>query len=295
MVGATAAYAIAIAGLVDDIVLIDVNEKLAWGQSADINDALGLDSAVQVKVGDYSDMSDNDIAIIASGVSQKPGQTRHDLVDTNASIAKEVTDKIIATGKQPFIIVVTNPVDVLTYLVLKQSGLPRSRVFGTGTTLDTSRLRSAIADMSDVDSGEVEAYVMGEHGDSSFSTIESASIGEIPLSQYPNFNLEDIKDIDSRIQKRAYDIVESKGSTHFAIGQVLAKIVDALTHDSKSVLPVCSLMDGEYGLSDVVLSMPSLVSNQGVSVLDGYPLSDPESVKLKNSADVISGLIGRYR
>lgn len=291
MVGSTAAYTLATSQVVEEIVLIDRNPEKAWGQAADINDAMGLESGVKVRSGTYDDIETDDIVIITAGTSQQPGQTRMELVDVNAEIMRTVVRDIMKRYIEPFIVVVANPVDVLTYVALKESGLPKYRVFGTGTTLDTSRLRSHIADAIGVNSREVDAYILGEHGDSSFSTIETAQVGDVPLRECPGFEESLIDNIDQVIRDRAYRIIEAKQSTYYGIGQVIAKVVAALGKSSKSVFPVCSLVEGEYGLDNVVLGLPSIVSSDGVHILAGYQMTERQQAALQLSAEVVKEAI----
>lgn len=291
MVGATAAYACALRSVVEEIVLIDRNADLVWGQAADINDAMGLDRNVEVRAGDYSDIATDDIVVITAGAPQQPGQTRLELVGVNANIMRDIVKNIMAGGAKPYLVVVSNPVDVLTYVALKESGLPKTRVFGTGTTLDTSRLKSYLADALNVDSKAVDAYILGEHGDSSFSTIETAQIGEVPLRDYPGFREEIVENIEQKIRDRAYKVIETKKSTYFAIGFVISKIVSALRQSTHTIYPVCSLAEGEYGLDNVVLGLPSTISSDGVKILAGYPLTEREQAALRHSAEVVSEII----
>ena len=291
MVGATTAYACALRSVIEEIVLIDRNADLAWGQAADINDAMGLDRNVVVRTGDYADINDDDIVVITAGSPQLPGQTRLELVGVNAAIMRDIVKNIMAGGAKPYLIVVSNPVDVLTYVALKESGLPKTRVFGTGTTLDTSRLKSYLADALNVDSKAVDAYILGEHGDSSFSTIETARVGEVPIHEYPGFTEELIDEIEQKVRDRAYRVIETKKSTYFAIGFVVSKIVSALRQSTHTVYPVCSLAEGEYGLDNVVLGLPSTVSRNGVKILAGYPLTERERQSLNNSAAIIGEMI----
>ena len=176
-------------------------------------------------------------------------------------------------------------------MVLKESGLPKTRVFGTGTTLDTSRLKSYLADALNVDSKAVDAYILGEHGDSSFSTIETAQVGEVPIREYPGFTDELVDNIEQKIRDRAYRVIDTKKSTYFAIGFVISKIVSALRHSVHTVYPVCSLAEGEYGLDNVVLGLPSAISSDGVKILAGYPLTDREKELLAHSAEIVSEII----
>lgn len=291
MVGATAAYACALRSVVEEIVLIDRNADLVWGQAADINDAMGLDRNVEVRAGDYSDIATDDIVVITAGAPQQPGQTRLELVGVNANIMRDIVKNIMAGGAKPYLVVVSNPVDVLTYVALKESGLPKARVFGTGTTLDTSRLKSYLADALNVDSKAVDAYILGEHGDSSFSTIETAQVGEVPIREYPGFTDELVDNIEQKIRDRAYKVIETKKSTYFAIGFVISKIVSALRQSTHTIYPVCSLAEGEYGLDNVVLGLPSAISSDGVKILAGYPLTEREQTALRHSAEVVSEII----
>ncbi len=291
MVGATAAYACALRSVVEEIVLIDRNADLVWGQAADINDAMGLDRNVEVRAGDYSDIATDDIVVITAGAPQQPGQTRLELVGVNANIMRDIVKNIMAGGAKPYLVVVSNPVDVLTYVALKESGLPKARVFGTGTTLDTSRLKSYLADALNVDSKAVDAYILGEHGDSSFSTIETAQVGEVPIREYPGFTDELVDNIEQKIRDRAYRVIDTKKSTYFAIGFVISKIVSALRHSAHTVYPVCSLAEGEYGLDNVVLGLPSAISSDGVKILAGYPLTDREKKLLAHSAEIVGEAI----
>ena len=291
MVGATAAYACALRSVIEEIVLIDRNEDLAWGQAADINDAMGIDRNVVVHTGNYSDINVDDIVVITAGAPQLPGQTRLELIDVNAKIMRDIVKNIMANGAKPYLVIVSNPVDVLTYVALKESGLPKNRVFGTGTTLDTSRMKSYLADALNVDSKAVDAYILGEHGDSSFSTIETAQIGEVPIKEYPGFTEEMIDGIEQKVRDRAYRVIETKKSTYFAIGFVVSKIVSALRKSTHTVYPVCSLTEGEYGLNNVVLGLPSTISSDGVKILAGYPLTEREKELLNKSAGIIAEMI----
>ena len=291
MVGASTAYALALRSVVEEIVLIDRSEDMAWGQAADINDAMGLDRSVSVRLGTYDDIATDDIVVISAGAPQQPGQTRMELLGINVGIMREIIQNIMKNGAQPYLVVVSNPVDVMTYVALKESGLPKNRVMGTGTTLDTSRLKSLIADGLGVNSRDVDAYILGEHGDSSFSTIETAQIGEIPLREYPGYTDELVENVEQKIRDRAYKIIETKKSTYFAIGFVVSKIVSALRQSTSTIYPVCSLVEGEYGLENVVLGLPSMINDEGVKILAGYPLTDRERDALHASSRVVQQAI----
>lgn len=286
-VGSTAAHCLAIKEVVHDIVLIDVDQKMADGHAMDINHAAAYTNGVHVRSGDYSQIRADDIVIISAGVSQKPGQTRLDLLSTNVKIVRQVVKNIMAAGQPVYILMVSNPVDILTAVALKESGLPKERVFGSGTTLDTARLRVALAHQLHVSQQEIEAYVLGEHGHSSFPALSHASIGGIPLAQFPGFKPQMVQSIGQDVRDSAYKIIEAKKHTYHGIGHVVAKIVEAMLRDRATVMPVCSLAEGQYGLNDVVIGLPSLVSRQGVRILDNYPLDDNETKLLHASAQIL--------
>jgi L-lactate dehydrogenase len=287
MVGATAAQAIAIKEIANDIVLIDVAEELVHGQAMDINHATAYTDGVHVRVGDYPEIKEDDIVVITCGLPQKPGQSRRELLEANTAIIKNVVSKVMAQGKPVFILMVANPVDVLTHVALQASGLPKERVFGTGTTLDSARLRVTLANALHVSQTSVHAYILGEHGDSSFPALSSATVGGVPIASFPGFNPSMIESIDTDIRAAAYRIIEAKKSTYYGIGHVVAKIVEAMVRSTATTYPVCSLAQGEYGLTDVVVGLPSLVNSKGVRIIDNYPLSSDEQLQLQNSAAII--------
>ncbi|HEV7454889.1 MAG TPA: hypothetical protein VGO07_06545, partial [Candidatus Saccharimonadales bacterium] len=234
MVGATAAQALAIKEIVSDIVLIDVAEELVHGQAMDINHATAFTDGVHVRVGDYHEIKEDDIVVITCGIAQKPGQSRRELLAVNADIITDVAGKVMAQGKPVFILMVANPVDVLTDVALRVSGLPKERVFGTGTTLDSARLCVTLAHNLHVSQQAVQAFILGEHGDSSFPALSNATVDGIPLADFPGFDPAMIEDISDDIRAAAYRIIEAKKSTYYGIGNVVAKIVEALTHDRHS-------------------------------------------------------------
>jgi len=291
MVGATAAQALALKEVVSDIALIDIAEALVRGQAMDLDHATAHTKGVRVRVGDYSEIREDDIVIITCGIPQQPGQSRLDLLETNAAVVREVVRNVMAQGKPVFILMVANPVDALTYVALQASGLPKERVFGTGTTLDTARLKVTLARALHVSAQCVEAYILGEHGDTSFPALSSATIGGVPLKLFPGFTPQLVATIDQDIRAAAYQIIEAKRATYYGIGHVIASVVEAMLHERASILPVCSLAAGEYGLSDVVIGLPSLVSSRGVQILDHCPMSDREQRQLAHSADVLKDVV----
>lgn len=287
MVGATAAQAIAIKEVVSEIALIDIAEDLVLGQAMDINHATAFTRDVHVRVGSYGEIKDDDIVIITCGLAQKPGQTRLDLLRANSAIVSDVVRKVVENDKSVFIIMVANPVDILTKVALDISGLPKERVFGTGTTLDTARYRVALANRLGVSQQDINGYVLGEHGDSSFPALSGTVVGGVPLDSFPGFTQDIGATIGQDIRDAAYKIIEAKKSTYYGIGSVIARIVEALTSTNGSILPVCSLATGEYGLEDVVIGLPCLVNHNGVRIFDNYPLNNQEKENLRGSANVI--------
>lgn len=291
MVGATAAYALAIKEVAQEIILVDIAKELVEGQAMDIDDAMAFTDGITVRVGTYDEISDDDIVVITGGAAQKPGQTRLELLDINANIIKGIAHEVVKNGAKPFIVVVTNPVDVLTYVAFKESGLPKERVFGTGTSLDTARVRVALANRLNVSESEVSAYVLGEHGDSSFVALSGATIGGIAISELDGYVPEISQHITQDIRDRVYKIIDAKKSTYYGIGQVVSEIVDAMMHHAPSIFPTCSLTDGEYGLHNVVIGLPSQINTDGVKILDGYHLNAKEKQSLSKSAAVINEAI----
>lgn len=286
-VGASTAQAIALKEIVDDIVLIDTAAQFAHGQALDLNHGTAYSSGVVVRTGTYKDIKHDDIIILACGVNQKPGQTRLDLLDTNIKIIQDVVKHIKTQDTLPYIVVISNPVDILTHAALHFSGLPKERVMGTGTTLDTARLRVALAEKCGVSQDIVEAYVFGEHGDSSFAALSQANIGGVPLNDIPGYSPRSIGEINDSIRNAVYEIIEAKHSTYYGIASVTAKIVESLLSERTSVFPVCSLAQGEYGLHDVTLGLPSFVSSKGVKIIEGYPFDEMERQNLHHSAHII--------
>lgn len=287
MVGSAAAHSIAIREIAQEVVLIDVAEDMARGQALDINHAAAFTDGVHVRAGNYDEIKEDDIIVITCGLSQKPGQTRLDLLEVNAGIIKDVVAKVMKQGKPVFILMVSNPVDILTQVAIEASGLPKERVFGSGTTLDSARLRVTLANQLHVSQQQVQAFILGEHGNSSFPALDSATIAGTPLEKFPGFEPEMVANIEQEIRQAAYDIIAAKRSTYYGIGNTIARIVEAMMRDVPSVLSVSALAEGEYGLHDIAIGLPSLVSSRGVQILDDYPLTANEQQKLEASAEVL--------
>ena len=287
-VGSTVAYALTLKQLASEIVIIDIVKEKAMGEAMDIRQGTPFIGPVNVRDGDYEDAKGSDIVIFTSGVGRKPGQSRLDLTQTNVNIAKTVIPTITKACPDALYVIVANPVDILTYQFIKTSGIPASRIFGTGTMLDTARFRARIAETYKVCQENVHGYVFGEHGDSSFVPWSLANIGSIPVDSFassytgenvlPSFDKNDVEDY---IRK----------STNYGIGVTTATLVEALNYSTDSVLTISSMLNGEYGISDVCLSIPTIVGCNGIKGHVATPLTDAEVASLKHSAECLKEVI----
>ena len=275
-VGSSAAYSILTQEIANEIILIDINEQLVKSQVLDMQDSADFTQGVKVKGGSYEDLRDGDIIVITCGAAQKEGQTRLDLLNINAKIIRDVISKIKATGKQVYIVMVTNPVDILTYIAIKESALPQGLVFGSGTFLDTARLRVTIADELNVSTANVHAYILGEHGDSSFPALNSGSIAGIKLEKFYEINDELYDRMTEKVRDKAYEIINGKGATYYGIGSAVARIVKSIINDEKRISPVSIMLNGEYGLSDISIGVPATISSEGAKIIGEITLNDKE-------------------
>jgi L-lactate dehydrogenase len=287
MVGSTAAYTLLTREVAREIVLLDIHHELAHGHVVDMNHASAFTSGIQVRTGDYSEIRENDIIVITSGTSQKSGEDRHAATESNIKIIKEVLTKVMANGVAVYIVMVTNPVDVLTYVACKETGLPRSRVFGTGTALDTARLRYMLSERMQVNPANMVAFILGEHGDTSFPALSAATVEGIPIQKYTGFKKEYIANITKEVREAGYKIVEEKKATYYGIGSTVADVVEAVINDKQKVYSLSCVLDGEYGLHNLATGVPALLSNAGVKVLEHYPLNEEEMQALKKSSQML--------
>jgi L-lactate dehydrogenase len=290
-VGATFAFALMISGLPSSIVLIDVNAKLAEGHAMDLNHGLPFAQPLRIYPGTYSDCKGADIVVITAGAAQKPGESRLDLVRKNTEIFKQMIPEVVRHNPR-ILLIVSNPVDILTYVALKVSGYPMNRVMGSGTVLDTARFRSLLGINCRVDPRNVHAYIVGEHGDSEVPVWSQVNIGGISFSEYCTLcqvgcPLEKRDEIFAQAKEAAYEIIDRKGATNFAIALALVKIVGAIFRDENSVLTVSSLLDDYYGISDACLSIPVIVNRQGVFRQLRLSLDKSEVKKFRASAEVL--------
>ena len=244
-----------------------------------------------IKAGEYDECKDAQVVVITAGIPQKPGQSRLELAQTNTKIMKEITENIMASGFNGIIIVASNPVDLMTYVVAKVSGLPKNQVFGSGTVLDTARLRYLIAEYLDVSSKNVHAYILGEHGDSSLVPWEHCYVGckkMVDIMEDNNYPMEDLKKIHDGVWKAAYEIIDKKRATYYGIGMALSRIVKAVLENENAILTVSTyLKDGDYGQDDIYIGVPAIINSQGVRELLYLELNEDEQAKLDNSCKII--------
>jgi L-lactate dehydrogenase len=295
-VGATIAYACMIRGVGKQIVLHDVNAKKVGAEVLDLNHGLQFVPMATIEgSADVEICRDADVIVMTAGAKQKPGQTRMDLAQANVAICRQIVPPLLRVAPEAILLLVTNPVDVITYVTLKLSGLPRERVFGSGTVLDSSRLRFLIARHLDVAVQNVHAYIAGEHGDSEIPLWSSADVANAPLRDW-NINGRSLSDKDRAaifddVKNAAYQIIQGKGATNYAIGLATAKILEAVLNNEQRILPVSSLLDRYRGISDVCLSVPTIVNASGVGATIDIPLDGTELAGLRKSADTIRGAI----
>lgn len=298
MVGTTFAYTLMRSGLAGEIVLIDMNRERAEAEAMDMNHGLFFTPPVILRAGDYDDCAGASVIVIAAGAKPKAGQTRLDVVYTNVDICRGIMDEIIRRTREAVIIMVTNPVDVLTYFALKHSGLPQSQVLGSGTVLDSARLRYLLSLHYRVDPRNVHAYIVGEHGDSEVALWSMTHIAGMPLQAYCELCKNRVPDLDHdevlrQVRESAYHVVESKGATYYAVSLALERIVSTILRDENSVLTVSTLMEDIYGIKDVCLSLPCVVNRNGVDHVVWADFSEEEGEGLRNSARVLRDVINK--
>ena len=298
-VGATTAFAILTRGAASEVVLIDINTEKALGEALDIKQATPFIDNCDIYAGSYADAVWSDVVVITSGIGRKPGQTRLELVQTNVSIIKSIASEIVKYAPNAIYILVANPVDILTYAFLKYTGLPKNQVFGTGTVLDTIRLRTRLSEIYNVNKQQVHANVLGEHGDTSFVAWSTATIAGVPLTEYrqavanPSGIFADYthEEVETYVKKSGGKIIARKGCTVYGIGMSTTHIIKTLSGNSETALTVSSLHEGEYGITDVCLSSLSLVDSQGVRSIITQPLAEDELRKLHESAEALKAVI----
>jgi L-lactate dehydrogenase len=297
-VGSTFAYALAQVGIADEIALIDLNQELVQGQVLDLAHGLPFFPSTKISVGNKDDYAEAQVIVLAAGAGQKPGESRLDLLHKNAAIIESIVGDIVTQGSHATIVVVSNPVDVLTYVALKKSGWNWGSVIGSGTVLDSARFRYLLSQHCGVDVHNVHAYVLGEHGDSEVAAWSMTHVAGMPIDEYCPICRKcgdwekERGEIVKAVRDSAYHIIDYKGATYFAIGQALVRIVEAILRNQKSVLTVSTFLDGKYGLKDVCLSVPCIVSQEGAESIVVANLTPDELEALSSSAAVIRKAIG---
>lgn len=294
-VGSTAAYAMVMAGIGREIVLVDKNEKRSKAEANDIYHAVPFASPLKIRSGDYADLKGSRLVIISAGVSQKPGESRLDLLRRNAAVFKEVVPSILKNAEEVILVVATNPLDIMTHLAARYAadfGVPESRVLGTGTMLDTARFRSLLGEHLEVDSQHVHGYVVGEHGDSEVLTWSLVTVASMHLEEFCRSRRipldENMREgIDRRVRNAAYAIIEGKGATYYGIGSALARLTDVILHNQRSILTVSTPAPEVEGVPQVSVSLPRLVGGEGVLATLPLPLDDGEKKALRKSAEVV--------
>ncbi len=291
-VGATSAYALMIAGLASEIVLVDVNEQKAQGEAMDLAHGAPFVRPVTIRSGKYADCAGAQIVVITAGAAQKPGETRLDLVKKNVGIFHSMIPQVAAAAPDAILLVVANPVDILTYATLKISGFAQGRVLGSGTVLDTARLRSLIGQRLSVDPRSVHAHVIGEHGDSEVVVWSRATVAGMPIEEFCAQRgtpcAADMQaEIGQQVVRAAYEIIERKGATFYAIGLAVRQLVEAILRDHNTVYTVSTLLTGQLGAEDVCLSLPSIVDRGGVEGVLVPGISDQEAAAFRRSADLL--------
>ena len=298
-VGSSSAFALMQSGLFSEMVLIDADTKRAEGEAMDKSHGISFARPMQIYAGNYDDITDAAIIVITAGANQKPDETRLDLIKKNAAIMKSIVGEIKKRDFGGILLIVSNPVDILTLIALKESGYPSNRVIGSGTVLDTGRFKYLLGEHLDVDSRSVHAFIIGEHGDSELAAWSNARIGGLKVNDFcelrGHFNHEQsMKKIFENVRNSAYEIIERKHATYYGIAMAVKRICEAIVRNEKSILPVSSLMTGEYGLNDVVLSIPAVVDETGVQKVIPIELNDEELTKLKDSANILKDIAKDY-
>ena len=293
---ATCAYTLAVSGLFSEVVLVDMNHKKAEGEAADINHGVSFAKPCFVRAGEYADLAECGLIIIAAGANQKPGETRVELLHRNRVILSSIMEQLTAVNKNAVLLIVSNPVDVLTCMAQQLSGLPAGHVIGSGTVLDTARLKYLVGQKLGVDSRNVHAFIIGEHGDSELAVWSSANISGVDLDDYCRITgvgdpAAMLHQIYEDVRDAAYSIIESKGATYYGIGMAVRRIAEAIVRDEHSVLPVSSLIQGHYGVDGICLGLPSIVGKNGVEAVLDIPLSAEELSRLQSSAQKMKALI----
>ncbi|MDD6789278.1 MAG: L-lactate dehydrogenase [Lachnospira sp.] len=296
-VGSASAFALMNSGLFSEMVLIDADKDKAEGEALDIAHGLPFAKPMQIYAGGYDDIADAAVIIVTAGAGQKPGESRLDLVKKNVGIFRSIMPEIRRRDCGGILLIVANPVDILTYTAAKMTGFPENRVFGSGTVLDTARLKYLLGEHLEVDARSIHAFIIGEHGDSEMAVWSSANVSGVPISHVCEMrgytdHMDSMRQIEADVKNSAYTIIQKKKATYYGIAMSVVRICEAIVRDEKSVLPVSTIQHGAFGIRDVSLSMPAIVGAQGVEGLMPISLSMDEQRRLQESADVLRDVLG---
>ncbi|MCI5893409.1 MAG: L-lactate dehydrogenase [Clostridiales bacterium] len=299
-VGAATAFSLMQSGMFSEMVLIDADKSRAEGEAMDISHGIPFGSPMKIYAGDYGDISDAAIVIVTAGANQKPNETRLDLVHKNVEIYKSIMSEIKKADIKGILLVVSNPVDILTYTAMKLSGLPENRVIGSGTVLDTARLKYQLSEHLSVDSRSIHAFIIGEHGDSEIAAWSSANVSGILMNTFCEMrgyfrHEEATMEITEKVKNSAYEIINKKKATYYGIAMSIKRICEAILRNERSILPVSSMLHGEYGINDVVLSLPAIVGKNGVETKVPISLSESECKHLMKSAETLKEVIAELK
>lgn len=291
-VGSATVFSLMESGLFSEIVMIDADKEKAEGEAMDISHGIPFAKQMKIYAGDYSDAKDAAIVIVTAGANQKPGETRLDLVKKNVGIFKQIIPEIAKSGFDGILLIVANPVDILTAVAQKLSGLPANRVLGSGTVLDTARLKHRLSEHLGVDSKSIHAFIIGEHGDSEIAVWSSANVSGIPINEFCELrghyhHEEATKEIAQKVRDSAYDIIKRKHATYFGVAMAVRRICEVIIRDEKSILPVSTNLTGQHGIDGVVLSVPCVVGKDGVETIVPISISEEEEKALRDSARVL--------
>ena len=294
-VGSSYAYAMALQGTAEEFGIVDVVKERTEGDALDLSDATGFTFPKKIYAAEYSDCKDADLVVITAGAPQKPGETRLDLVNKNLKILSSIVKPVVESGFDGIFLVAANPVDIWTYATWKFSGFPKEKVIGSGTSLDTARLRVAMAEMTGIkDPRSMHAYIMGEHGDSEFAAYSAATIGGRPFLDWAKehgVSKEDLDKMEDDVRNKAYEIINKKGATFYGVAAALARISKAILRDENAVLPVSAYMEGQYGLNDIFIGTPAVVNGTGLHEVIEVPLNEEESKKMTESAATLKKVL----
>ncbi|MBQ1786647.1 MAG: L-lactate dehydrogenase [Turicibacter sp.] len=299
-VGMSFAYSMVNQGGAEELVLIDVNHEKAEGEAMDLSHGIPFGPEnIEIWAGDYSDCKTADIVVITAGVNQQPGETRLALVERNAKIMRDVVRNIMKSGFNGILLIASNPVDVLTYIAWQESGLARHRVIGTGTTLDTARLRHEISKYLNVDPRNVHGYIVGEHGDTETPLWSHTTVGVKPIldiiADDPQYKFDDLEQIYVNVRDAAYHIIERKRATYYGIGMCTTRIVKAILNDENCILPVSAYLNGQYGIKDIFTGVPAIINRNGVREVFDLNIAGTERDKLQHSVDILRQTLDTVR